>query len=420
MSLEHKIKSLTESDFLEIVKRVSTLPMPNNQQEAYRLVRYLDLKVTEIAKIRGKDVSEEGIKVNGQAVGWSAGSAETDSLKERLLDLAKQVELNERVFQSQKPTFEVVWQLNSEFDAGVKRWQQYQDLAVQDIEARLPNFVVLGAPKSATTWLYACLAAHPDVFVPTDKELDFFGTHRYEMGINWYKQKFINWSGQKACGEVSVGYFSYEEAPQQILNSLGKDSLKLIVLLREPIDCDLSFYFHWLLRGEAPKTFEESLKFRRFRRFYHRTVHYDQHYQKYLRFFSEEQILVLLFEEIQQQPLFVLQRVFEFLNIEPDFYDQVFDKKQNVGRSINNLSLHYLLHHTGIICRELLPHQKVGNKISSTLRQLNNQINIAPQRPALQIAPWLYRQLQEEYRQSNQRLAELAKLDLSVWETSDD
>ncbi|NEP01975.1 MAG: sulfotransferase domain-containing protein [Symploca sp. SIO2E9] len=415
MLLEQRIKSLVESEFGEILKRVSTVPMPNNQQEAYRLVRYLDLPIPQVARIRGKDITDAGIKLGRGFVSWPSGTVETDNLRFRLLALAKKIEPEERLFQSQKPVFEVIWELNKQFDVGIKRWQEYQDLAAKDIEARLPNFLVLGAPKSATTWLYACLAAHPDVFVPVDKELEFFGTHRYYLGLNWYKPKFANWNSQQAVGEVSVGYFSYEQAAEQIYKTLDSSSLKLIVLLREPLDCALSFYFHWLLRGEAPRTFEESFKFRRFRRFYHRTVNYYQHYQKYLQYFEKDQILIILFEEIKQQPLAVLKRVFEFLNVDVDYYNQVFERKKNIGYSIKNLNLHYLLHHTEIVCRELLP-SRISEKISYRLREHNNKVNIINQRPTQQIEQRIYRQLQQEYHLNNQKLAELAGIDLSRWD----
>ncbi|NEO32332.1 MAG: sulfotransferase domain-containing protein [Symploca sp. SIO3C6] len=415
MLLEQRIKSLAESEFGEILKHVSTVPMPNNQQEAYRLVRYLDLPIPQVARICGKDISDAGIKLGGRLISWSSDTAETDNLRCRLLSLAKEVKSEERLFQSQKPVLEVIWDLNKQFDAAIKRWQQYQDLAAKNIEGRLPNFLVLGAPKSATTWLYACLAAHPDVFVPVDKELEFFGTHRYYLGLNWYKQNFAHWNSQPAVGEVSVGYFSYEQAAEQIYKTLDNSSLKLIVLLREPLDCALSFYFHWLLRGEAPRSFEESFKFRRFRRFYYRTVNYHLHYQKYLQYFAKDQILIVLFEEIKQQPLAALKRVFEFLNIDAEYYDQAFERKKNIGYSIKNLNLHYLLHHTEIVCRELLP-PKISNKISYRLKEHNKKVNIINQRPTQQIEQGIYRQLQQEYRLNNQKLAELAGIDLSLWD----
>ena len=175
--------------------------------------------------------------------------------------------------------------------------------------------------------------------------------------------------------------------------------------------------------GEAPPSFAESLKLRWFRRLYLKTAYYDRQYENYLKFFQKEQILVLLFEEVQQNPLGVLRRVFEFLEVDADYYATVFDKRINAGRSLKNLTLHYGLHHGGVFLQELLPYGGLGEKASRLLSRLNRKINIVPYKEketgrfTSQIEPELYQRLKDEFRPSNQRLAELTGIDLSFWES---
>ncbi|MEL6239626.1 MAG: sulfotransferase domain-containing protein, partial [Pseudomonadota bacterium] len=55
------------------------------------------------------------------------------------------------------------------------------------------NFLVIGAQKAGTTWLYEMLRQHPDVFTPATKELHFFCKEQhYERGLGWYCEHFCD------------------------------------------------------------------------------------------------------------------------------------------------------------------------------------------------------------------------------------
>src|SRR5574341_2276958 len=97
---------------------------------------------------------------------------------------------------------------------------------------KLPNFFTITPPKCASTWLYLCLRAHPDIYVPPGKETHFF-SWKYDGGFEGYKQHFGSWKDQKAIGEVSTSYLYHPEAASRIYNRLGK--IRLITCLRNPI-----------------------------------------------------------------------------------------------------------------------------------------------------------------------------------------
>ena len=69
----------------------------------------------------------------------------------------------------------------------------------------LPNFLVIGAAKSATTSLCELLGQHPDVFILDPKEPHFFTRH-YELGWKWYKSLFSNAGSYERIGEGSTSY----------------------------------------------------------------------------------------------------------------------------------------------------------------------------------------------------------------------
>ena len=66
------------------------------------------------------------------------------------------------------------------------------------------NFLIIGAAKSATTWLQQTLQADPAVSMP-DPELHYFSRF-YDRGHNWYFDQFPKTEGKKLIGEKSNSY----------------------------------------------------------------------------------------------------------------------------------------------------------------------------------------------------------------------
>ena len=75
----------------------------------------------------------------------------------------------------------------------------------------LPNFLVVGAQRAGTTWMHDRLRRHPDVFMPSVKELHFFNrkgsnleTTDETKDLDWYEYHFRNAENESAVGEAYV------------------------------------------------------------------------------------------------------------------------------------------------------------------------------------------------------------------------
>jgi hypothetical protein len=108
----------------------------------------------------------------------------------------------------------------------------------------LPNFLIIGPPKCASTSLHYYLGQHPDVYVSEVKETNFF-SHDYHKGLSWYSKYFSDAGSAKAIGEATPSYFFLPFAMDRIKNDLP--GVKLIVTLRNPADRAFS---HWLMFKE--------------------------------------------------------------------------------------------------------------------------------------------------------------------------
>ena len=111
---------------------------------------------------------------------------------------------------------------------------EHASLALQHTDS-LPNFIIIGAAKSATTTLTTILPKHPDIFISKPKEPKFFGRY-YSKGWDWYAKRFSDGQGLALRGEGSTMYTSqmkaFKDTPELMHRHLPK--LKLIYIVRHP------------------------------------------------------------------------------------------------------------------------------------------------------------------------------------------
>jgi hypothetical protein len=182
----------------------------------------------------------------------------------------------------------------------------------------LPNYLVIGAQKCATSSVCAVLGRHPDVFMCEPKEPYFFSHDEvFARGLGWYESLFANAGSARAIGEGSTTYTQptiYPDALERVHARLP--DAKLIYIAREPLARIVSHYLHLAGRGgretrplnaavrEAPWYIDNTL--------YHKQV------SMYLEKYPRERVLGLFFEDFKRDPDAVARRCFEFLGVDPD------------------------------------------------------------------------------------------------------
>ena len=116
-------------------------------------------------------------------------------------------------------------------------------------EALLPNFLIIGAQKSATRWLRRNLGRHPDVFA-AEYELSFFDGRRWDLGVDWYRAQFAGWSGEPVVGESTPGYMVGRTGPEEVARRIDETlpGVQLIAILRNPVDRANSALVHHVRR----------------------------------------------------------------------------------------------------------------------------------------------------------------------------
>jgi hypothetical protein len=186
------------------------------------------------------------------------------------------------------------------------------------VTGRLPDFIVIGAPKAGTTSLARWLDAHPDVFVPPPKELHFFDRDScWERGAEWYAGNFGDAGDVAVVGEATPEYLAAPDVPKRMAKVVPH--VKLIALLRNPVDRAYSHYWHARGWGGEDRSFDDAVDRllagdTNVRQYISRGYYLEQ-LQCYEECFPRESMLVLRFEDLTGDPAAAFRQVCGFLGV---------------------------------------------------------------------------------------------------------
>lgn len=199
------------------------------------------------------------------------------------------------------------------------------------LNGRKPTFLGVGAQKCASTWVHRILDAHPDVCVSDPKELDFFSNH-FDRGFAWYERFFKD--GAAAAGETSPSYF-YNEAALERASAYNPD-FKILVCLRDPVERMYSNHLHEVrkrhIAGEEI-VFERAMA--KNPMYFYQSL-YASHLRKWMSAFGARNVLVLMQEEIADDPRGQAARVCAFLGVDGAFDSEFFERRANENVAYKN------------------------------------------------------------------------------------
>ena len=285
------------------------------------------------------------------------------------------------------------------------------------------DFVGVGVAKSGTSWLAACLAAHPSVCVARPKELNYFCERaiwpRYRvnngLGPEWLAQRFSHCQADQRLGEFSPNYFCDEQAPERICQH--NPECRLIFCLRHPVEVLVSFYHQVRRESPVPDSFEAFLAeyppIRQLGLFHFHT-------QRFLRRFPREQCLFLLFEDMQNDPAAAVKTTYSFLGVEPDFVPGELHRRVNEAQAPRSQLLLSGIDLARRVVQRATPSpvlQRVVWRLQ--LHRLHDFLlrrNLQTLMPS-EISPQIRQELLNEYRADTQALATFLGRDLSRWQS---
>lgn len=178
----------------------------------------------------------------------------------------------------------------------------------------LPQFLVIGAMKAGTTSLHHYLQAHPGLFLPRTKELNFFRDEaHFARGEAWYRKQFAEATPEQVCGEISPDYTKHPHhsgAPERIAAMLP--DVRLVYLVRHPVERMRSMFLHQLVAGRETRPIDVALLEDPE---YLQVSQYARQLDRYLRHVDRDRVLICSSEQLGEDPASVLGEVHRFLGV---------------------------------------------------------------------------------------------------------
>jgi hypothetical protein len=295
-----------------------------------------------------------------------------------------------------------------------------------------PEFFIVGAPKSGTTFMNDRLRDHPRIFMPWRKEPHFFGRdlrlRRERLTEKEYLALFRDAEPDQLVGEASVWYLASKTAAEEI--KAFSPAARIIIMLRNPVDMIRSLHQQMIFSAnEDIRDLRQAVEAEPDRRlgrriprsarsetatFYIEAATYSPQVERYFDVHGRDRVHLVLYDDLAAEPQGVYDRTLEFLGLEPGH--RISPSRVNAARAPRSRRLQALLHSPRGVARaagrKVLPYRQ-RIRLVTYLQRLNTR-----PAPAVPLDPetrgWLGGKLEEDVR----RLGDLIDRDLSPWISS--
>lgn len=242
--------------------------------------------------------------------------------------------------------------------------------------------------RSGTTALNSYLREHPDIAVSSTKEVHFFDSF-YDRGVDWYREQFPHSQSAQAVGEATPNYMFSITALDRIKETLP--DVKLIVMLRNPIDRAYSHYWHDRARGKTKGDFAENvtreLEGNDQSLNYLARGRYRTQIEHILERFPATDLHVEVFEDMVVRPDDVYSSVCRFIGVDDSI------RPGGLGTPVNNF-----------IEFRSLGLRRASQKLPGRLRDMIGRLNIKGNESYPPMPTRLRNRLAEEFGVANQGL----------------
>tara|TARA_Y100000591_G_C21848456_1_gene710102 strand:+ start:972 stop:1865 length:894 start_codon:yes stop_codon:yes gene_type:complete len=290
------------------------------------------------------------------------------------------------------------------------------------------NFLIIGAQKSGTTFLYNILKVSNNIFMPQEKELPFFlnkniDQKNYEKFIDEY---FYDSKADQTIGTSTPQYMIYPECFKSIKQTLP--NIKLIAILRDPIKRLISHYDMACRFGKENRSLNSVLEDQLNNIEFYRNTPFDDPTGKYivageygriflqlLENFDKNQIHILLFQDLINQPKVETKKIMNFLNLKSEINEiKKFNNMRGGKKKLINIDIYkiiILFNKIGI--KKIIPNF-LKKKIKNLLSFVDNvNVDTKTKTSIDQIRPDLHKKLKDHYRKDLNLLKNITGVQLN-------
>lgn len=298
---------------------------------------------------------------------------------------------------------------------------------------KIPNLVIVGEPKCGTTSLHYYLDQHPEIYMSSEKEPEFFCTDLRRESDKFYGRKeyfkirteeeflkLFKKKNKKIYGESSTANLFSKEAAKNI-HKTNPDA-KIIAVFREPVNLLYSLHAEYLAEfKENIVEFEEALKEEKNRKkgknipirvgtpsmlFYSERVKFAEHLKRYYNLFKKKNVLVITIEDLNKKQEETYKKILTFLEVDEHFAPDF--SRKNERREVRSKSMKKVMENKGVwkITKKIIPYF-IYKRLYGLLRPI-----LFKQSKVKKIDPEVKKRLMKKFKPEVDKLSKLIKRDL--------
>jgi hypothetical protein len=304
---------------------------------------------------------------------------------------------------------------------------------MRQVGLRKPNFFIVGAPKCGTTSLWSYLKGHPEIYMPSLKELYFFDGDLWEKrrerpwaqlnggrepSLEQYLGCFSAAAGQTGIGEATPSYLRSLRAPAEI--KAFSPGAQIIIMLRNPVDLMYALHsqsvrgswepigdFETALEADPKRRSEDVQGYRGYRNF----ANFPEQVQRYFDLFGRENVHTIIYDDLKESADIVGRDTLRFLGVRLDLAAEF--PRENPNKNVRSMRLQTMLlrqpRALRVIARLLTP-RWLRSRVEHGILKSNMVV-----RPRPPMKAELRRRLQKEFEPKVDQLSAILGRDLSGW-----
>lgn len=256
-----------------------------------------------------------------------------------------------------------------------------------------PNLFLVGAGKSGTSALYEYLRVHPDIYMPREKELSYFGQDLYfrsrRLSLSEYLKQYDGGKHYRYRGDASVQYLLSVTAATEI--KAFSPQARVLIIVRNPLEVIQARHAQNVFAGsETIRDFRSALEAESRRRhgmdipahvecinwlYYRDWVRYSEQISRYRDVFGDDRVWLGLFDDLRADPLGVYRQIMRFLDLS-DTHPPVF-RRINANKAPRSFGFQRAVtgRNTTInrTAKILIPNRKLRVALQDVLIRLNSR-----------------------------------------------
>lgn len=178
-----------------------------------------------------------------------------------------------------------------------------------------PDFLFVGPGRTGSTWLYECLVDHPDILMTEEKVVNYYD-RKYHKGVKWFRDQYPHRSDEAVVGTVSTSYISTPGVPERIASHVPDATL--LFCLRNPMERAYSHWWHLKQVGVINYDFEDAFEVDTPYVIYLLPGLYHLHLQRYRKYFDDDQLEFLFFEDLVQDNEAYIANVYDRIGVDAE------------------------------------------------------------------------------------------------------